>query len=78
MLMTDYPAELEPPGIKPIKQAELFKKWRQFVPVQFQNEICPNPGTELLNAVAKEKSEKRKNRANNIVLASRPLEMNNN
>eukprot|EP00957_Ditylum_brightwellii_P205464 15344023-Ditylum_brightwellii.AAC.1 len=35
--------QLKPPGIPLIKQIELGTKWRENVPVEFQNEICPLP-----------------------------------
>jgi hypothetical protein len=38
-------------GIKAIKQVELFKKWRQYVPVQFRDSICPKPPDDVLESV---------------------------
>ena len=46
------------PGIAPIKQCELYLKWRPFVPDQFKDEICPRPPKEVINKVKKEKNAK--------------------
>jgi hypothetical protein len=48
-------AVLPCPGIKPIKQVELYKKWQPFVPSMFHDEICPRPSDEVLEAVRNEK-----------------------
>ena len=32
---------LNRPGLKPIKEVELWKKWGQYVPGEFKAEICP-------------------------------------
>jgi hypothetical protein len=50
------------PGIKPIKQVELYKKWRPFVPHQFRDQICPRPTDEVLEAVRNEKNSKARDR----------------
>jgi hypothetical protein len=36
-------AALKPPGLRPIKQVELYKKFRPFVPRPFGDETCPTP-----------------------------------
>ncbi len=39
------------PGMKDIKQVELWSKFRKFVPQEFQDEICPKPFDEVLDNV---------------------------
>ncbi len=50
------------PGMKEIKQVELFTKWRKFVPAEFADKICPKPPDEILNNVQKARSEKNRER----------------
>jgi|LakMenEpi03Aug12_release.lakeMendotaPanAssembly.Ray.scaffolds.fasta_scaffold818407_1 hypothetical protein len=55
--------ELEPlprPGLKPIKQVELWKKWSQFVPQQYWEDICPRPSPEIIEQVAQERNKSRR------------------
>ena len=40
--------ELPYPGLKPIKEIEMYKKWRDIVPKEYWEEICPKPSDELL------------------------------
>ena len=51
---------LEPPGMKPIKQVELWKKWRKFVPREYWEEICKEPTEETKRNVAFDRNEKQK------------------
>ena len=46
------------PGMKPIKQVELYMKWRKFVPAKFADEICPKPHDDILKKVQEARSEK--------------------
>jgi hypothetical protein len=50
-LLNRTPNVIPSSGIKPIKQVELFKKWRQYVPVQFRDSICPKPTDDVLESV---------------------------
>ena len=34
---------IKPPGVKAIKQLELWKKWRPLVPEEYQDDICHKP-----------------------------------
>jgi len=62
--MVDYQLkQLIPPGIKPIKQVELWKKWRKFVPRQYWIDICPEPSDEV-KAKVKADFNNRRNRSN--------------
>jgi hypothetical protein len=53
-------AALKPPGMRPTKQVELYKKFRPFVPRQFWDETCPKPSDEVLMQVKDETAKKRK------------------
>ena len=56
----DWITNLDPciaPGLKEIKQVELFPKWRQFVPEKYKDETCPDPGVEVLNSVKGKKAK---------------------
>jgi hypothetical protein len=59
------------PGMKPIKQVELYTKWRKFVPAEFADEICPKPHDDILKKVQEARSEK--NRERNARKKARPM-----
>ena len=44
------------PGLKEIKQVELFKKYRPLVPKEYWDECCPEPVKDVLE---REKERKR-------------------
>jgi len=48
------------PELKPIKQVELYTKWRPVVPEEFRDHICPKPPDHVLELVKKQKAEKQK------------------
>ena len=52
-----------PPGLREIKQVELFTKWRKFVLAEFQDEICPKPPDEVIASVQKTRSDNNKERS---------------
>jgi chromatin remodeling complex protein RSC6 len=56
---------LKPPGLRPIKQVELYKKFCPYVPRQYWDETCPKPSDEVLESVRKERADKRKTKNNN-------------
>ena len=39
---------MTPPGIKPIKQQELYTKWRPLVPEEYQDDFCPKPTPSVI------------------------------
>ena len=47
-------------GLKPIKQVELYKKWRPLLPEEYADEICPKPPDSILEMVKNERAEKQK------------------
>jgi hypothetical protein len=47
---------LIPPGLKPIKQVELRKKWGHFIPEDERDELCPKPSDDVIQQVAQEKA----------------------
>jgi hypothetical protein len=61
LLIAEAPL-LPRPGIKPIKQVELYKKWRPFVPHQFREEICPRPSDEVIASVKNDRNNKARER----------------
>ena len=54
--------QLLQPGLKDIKRVELYKKWHPFVPVEFQDEICPQPPENVIKKNQKEQSDKQANK----------------
>jgi hypothetical protein len=57
--LTQIPA----PGLREIKQVEMYSKFRKFVPVEFRDEICPRPSQQVLENIKKARSEKAKARS---------------
>jgi hypothetical protein len=53
-------AALKPPGLRPIKQVELYKKFHTFFPRRFWDDTCPKPSDEVLMQVNDETTKKRK------------------
>jgi hypothetical protein len=53
-----YP--LPAPGLKPIKQVELWKKWGQYIPDNERDELCPKPTEDVIKKVAAGKASKAK------------------
>lgn len=51
---------LNAPGIREIKQVELWKNWSQFVPHPHKQIICPKPPQDIIDKIRKEKSAKQK------------------
>jgi hypothetical protein len=50
---------LKPPGLRAIKQVELYKKLRQYVDPRYWEEMCPKPSDEAMEQVKNDKSIKR-------------------
>jgi hypothetical protein len=48
----------EPPGLRPIKQSELYNKFRPFVPPEWKDITCPAPPEEVTAANKADKREK--------------------
>jgi hypothetical protein len=57
---------LKPPGLRLIKQVELLKKFRPFVPRQCWAETCPRPSDEIMLQIKDESAEKRKKKHSEI------------
>jgi hypothetical protein len=59
----DHPVPVLPkPGIRPIKQVELYTKYRPLVPEEYRDSICPKPSDEVMAMVRAEKKDKRDNK----------------
>ena len=47
-------------GIAFIKQVELYKKWRGYIPIEYQDEIYPKPPDDILKNVKQENQKRRR------------------
>ena len=56
--MEDKLEELIPTPLKPIKQVELYKKWRPLIPLEFREITCPKPSDEVIEAHKRRTREK--------------------
>jgi hypothetical protein len=56
-------AILNPPGLRPIKQLEFYKKFLPFVPREFWEETCPKPSEAVLTQVKDDTAAKKKVKA---------------
>jgi hypothetical protein len=62
----DYVFEtLKPPGLRQIKQVELYKKFRPCVPRKYWAETCPKTTDEVIDLVRKERANKCTTKNNN-------------
>jgi hypothetical protein len=52
---------LTAPGMKPIKQVELWKIWGQFIPEDERHHLCSRPSDDIIRKVANEKKQRNKN-----------------
>ncbi len=61
VLLETYTLEhLNAPGIRDIKQVELWKNWRQYIPDPYKDIMCPEPTKEVVDKIQKDKSRKQK------------------
>ena len=51
-----------PPGIPPIKQVELFSKYRALIPESFRDVTCPDPGEDIKKKIRSERNTKARER----------------
>lgn len=64
-IIRDYKTHLvtlEAPGISPIKQFELWTKWRDYIPVEFRDVLCEKP-TEAAYAAMEKTNDAKKEKA---------------
>jgi hypothetical protein len=64
---------LTPPGLRPIKQVELLKKFRPFVPRQYWDELFPCPSDEVIAQVKDDTAQKRKHKVAKKAVTATPL-----
>jgi hypothetical protein len=63
-LSQSYLQQCNRPGLREIKQVELYTKWRKFVPSQYRDIICPKPSDDVLGGRVKtDRAVKAKQRA---------------
>ena len=51
---------IKAPGVPPIKQVELFTKYRNLIPEAFREITCPHPGDEILKKIKSERNTKQR------------------
>ena len=49
---------LKPPGMKPIKEVELYTKWRPLLPKECQDDTCPKPSEEVMTKIKNDRCAK--------------------
>ena len=54
--------KLKPPGIPPIKQVELFSKYRLLIPESYRDLTCPDPGEDVKVKIKSERNTKQRER----------------
>ena len=47
------------PGLRDIKQVDLYEKWGPLVPAQFRDEFFPNPSDNIIKSIKEERKAKR-------------------
>ena len=66
------PRVLKPPGLREIKQVELYTKYRPLVPRIYQDELCPRPSDKVLERISSERREKGRNKRQAKKVAAGP------
>ena len=56
----DFPNREEEPGLSEIKQVELYTKWRLFLPLEYQDIMCPKPDDKVIERIKNQKRTKAK------------------
>jgi len=56
-ILEEQPAQLVPPGLKEIKQVELYKKYRPLIPEKYRDELCPEPEEGVIKRVKEHRNE---------------------
>ena len=51
---------LPAPGLRVVKNAELYNKWRPLLPPQFRDITCSHPGDDVLKRVKEQQKQKKK------------------
>ena len=54
--------QIVPPGLPMIKQVELSTKFRPFVPEEFRDDLCADPGSDVIDEIKGQRNTKRKAR----------------
>ena len=54
--------KLEPPGLAPIKQVEMYTKWRPLLKPCNQEITCPRPSEDVIQKVKNEQNAKARNK----------------
>jgi hypothetical protein len=57
-LETLFPTQITPPGLKEIKEVELWTKFRGLLKPENQDLTCPYPGDNVMDRIRKQKNEK--------------------
>ena len=68
--------KLMPPGLCPVKQVELWKRWGALLPEGAREVTCPKPSDEIIESIVVSNWEKSKTRAQNKRASSKSLEWN--
>jgi hypothetical protein len=61
-------ANLPFPGIKEIKQVELYTKWREYVPQYYKDEMCPKAELDIIKQQRLEKRERKQSDKRKLIL----------
>ena len=49
--------QLTAPGMKDMKKADLYTKWRPLLPKEYRDITCPHPGDDVLKKVRDQRNE---------------------
>jgi hypothetical protein len=57
--INDRVAMITPPGVRAIKQCEMYNKWQQFIPAEHITDIYKQPDEDIVNELKDDKQKKR-------------------
>jgi hypothetical protein len=67
--------KLVPPGIRAIKQVEMYDKWRKFIPAEHITDMYKQPETETVKELKEDRQQKKqqtKDKAATVIVAKKP------
>jgi hypothetical protein len=57
--INDRVAMITPPGVRAIKQCEMYDKWQRFIPAEHITDIYKQPDEDIVNELKDDKQKKR-------------------
>lgn len=57
-ILSGTPKQMKAPGLREIKQVELYTKYRPLIPEKYRDGLCPQPSDKVMKSVKLDRKEK--------------------